>query len=147
MLLALVAVDGVAAAVRRPDALQLRRQQQPAARSFRPLMTAEDRYRDLYERKSMIESLVAEVSAIRDESDRKQALEEAVRSWGGLRTTLADDFAATCKDQITALQQSATERHERGEDTTDDQAQLQALVSTWIGSRVFLQRISSEDSS
>ena len=99
------------------------------------------------ENAAMIESLVAEVSAMQDESERQASLEQAVRSWGGLRSTLADDFAAECKSQITALQAAATERHENGEDTSEDQARLQNLVSTWIGSRVFLQRVSSEGES
>ena len=99
------------------------------------------------ENAAMIESLVAEVSAMQDESERQASLEQAVRSWGGLRSTLADDFAAECKSQITALQAAATERHENGEDTSEDQARLQGLVSTWIGSRVFLQRVSSEGES
>ena len=108
------------------------------ARCRPPTMTSSS------ENAAMIESLVAEVSAMQDESERQASLEQAVRSWGGLRSTLADDFAAECKSQITALQAAATERHENGEDTSEDQARLQNLVSTWIGSRVFLQRVSSE---
>ena len=148
LLLALSAADALRVSVRAgrvPGLLQLSVSKfqtgAVCARCRPPTMTSSS------ENAAMIESLVAEVSAMQDESERQASLEQAVRSWGGLRSTLADDFAAECKSQITALQAAATERHENGEDTSEDQARLQNLVSTWIGSRVFLQRVSSEGES